>query len=438
MAPSWTCSAGSIHGFESAGVYRATGIRYARAGRYELPTEEAPASQPIDATKPCKACIQAPDLFGQAINLDVLESLEQSEDCLQLSVTTPTDAALSKALPVLVWIHGGSYTNGAGDSTHYNPTVFVKEQQCIVVNINYRLGMLGYLGGSDDTRPANLGLLDQIEALRWVQRNIEAFGGARDNVTVFGQSAGADAAAHLMVAHGTKGLFRRVILQSAPLGISGTGRAAMYAAMGEAAKNLPNNASPSELAAMQEQVLKVAKRTKDKSYMPFGVRYGAHPMPAEDELDAAYKSAAASIDVLVGFNQREVAVFLNVLPPLNKLANLPIISTGLEYSVIRPLTRKIYSDFIPAFKSRHQAGGGRIYSYLFDLPIPNRLFSSTHCSELPFLFEMSEWKDSQFTAGLSKTEVTTTGSQLRSLWATFAKTGNLDLSNVPKFLKIQS
>jgi carboxylesterase type B len=90
----------------------------------------------------------------------------------------------------MVWIHGGSYVFGAGDAAIFDPRALVEEQGVIVVSVTYRLGLFGFLGGSAG-RAANLGLLDIIEALRWVKRNIQAFGGAPDCVTLFGQSAGA-------------------------------------------------------------------------------------------------------------------------------------------------------------------------------------------------------------------------------------------------------
>src|SRR5699024_4681197 len=100
----------------------------------------------------------------------------------------------------------------------------------IVVSVTYRLGVLGYLGTGRDEH-LNLGVLDQISVLRWVQTNISAFGGNPDNVTIAGQSAGADACAHLMIAEGTEGLFHRVLMASAPLGLAG-GTDAMNWAMG--------------------------------------------------------------------------------------------------------------------------------------------------------------------------------------------------------------
>src|SRR3546814_6321647 len=116
-----------------------------------------------------------------------------SEDCLTLNVWTPEHA---KAAPVFVWIHGGSLVTGSGSEAMYDGAKLAKEGM-IVVTINYRLGVLGYLAHpglsaeSPDHVSGNYGLLDQIEALKWVKANIGAFGGDSDNVTIAGESAGA-------------------------------------------------------------------------------------------------------------------------------------------------------------------------------------------------------------------------------------------------------
>ncbi|MFX6461500.1 carboxylesterase family protein, partial [Acinetobacter baumannii] len=87
----------------------------------------------------------------------------------------------------------------------------------IVVSITYRLGLFGFLGGNEE-RPANLGLFDIMESLKWIQKNIHSFGGNPENITLFGQSSGGDAIAHLMISEGIDGLFKRAIIHSAPLG----------------------------------------------------------------------------------------------------------------------------------------------------------------------------------------------------------------------------
>lgn len=108
------------------------------------------------------------------------------EDCLFLNVNTP---ALTGSRPVMVWIHGGSFSSGSGDSWVYGPDFFVNEN-VVLVTINYRLGILGFLGTADGASQGNYGLKDMVEALRWVRTNIASFGGNPNQVTIFGESAG--------------------------------------------------------------------------------------------------------------------------------------------------------------------------------------------------------------------------------------------------------
>jgi len=139
-----------------------------------------------------------------------------SEDCLSLNVWTP-DPGPSARLPVMVWLHGGGYTGGSGSDEPYNGRAFVRDG-VVLVTVNFRLGVLGYLEVADafglSDGSGNFGALDQICALEWVQENIERFGGDPSNVTLFGESAGAWAAATLLAAKRASGLFRRVICQS--------------------------------------------------------------------------------------------------------------------------------------------------------------------------------------------------------------------------------
>ena len=138
------------------------------------------------------------------------------EDCLHLNVWSPQPEAGS-ALPVMVWIHGGGFEMGSGSSPLYHGESFAREG-VVFVSINYRLGSLGFLelGGVDPdlAGSGNVGLLDQVEALRWVRDNISAFGGDPDNVTVFGESAGAMSVSLLLTMPSAKGLFAKAIAQS--------------------------------------------------------------------------------------------------------------------------------------------------------------------------------------------------------------------------------
>ena len=139
-----------------------------------------------------------------------------SEDCLYLNVWSP--AKRQRPLPVMVWLHGGGFTIGAGALPPYDGKALAR-RDVIVVTLNYRLGHLGFfahpaLDGEDGERLYNFGLMDQVAALRWVQENIEAFGGDRDNVTLFGESAGARSVLSLMTSPKAVGLFHKAIIQS--------------------------------------------------------------------------------------------------------------------------------------------------------------------------------------------------------------------------------
>lgn len=141
-----------------------------------------------------------------------------TEDCLYLNVWTPENTAGGK-LPVAVYIHGGAFLGGCGHEKEFDGTAFAKNG-VILVTINYRLGVWGFLAHpwlsaeNEHGVSGNYGTLDQIAALRWVQENIAAFGGDPDNVTVFGQSAGAISTLVLVSSPLTKGLFRKAILES--------------------------------------------------------------------------------------------------------------------------------------------------------------------------------------------------------------------------------
>lgn len=139
-----------------------------------------------------------------------------SEDCLYLNVWSPAER--SAPLPVMVWLHGGGFTIGAGGLPPYDGKALAR-RGAVVVTLNYRLGHLGFfahpaLEGEDGERLYNFGLLDQIAALRWVQQNIAAFGGDSDNVTLFGESAGARSVLSLLASPKAKGLFHKAIIQS--------------------------------------------------------------------------------------------------------------------------------------------------------------------------------------------------------------------------------
>jgi para-nitrobenzyl esterase len=213
---------GPVQGSVRNGVDEFLGIPYAAPPvgdlRWQPPKPHTAWTETRNATKFGNTCPQITELgvFAGPVSL--------TEDCLFLNVFTaranPTAGA--KKLPVLLWIHGGGLFDG--ESNDYDAGALVKGGPAgptVVVTINYRLGLLGYLGhpalDAEGHNFGNYGLMDQQEALRWVQRNIAAFGGDPGNVTVGGQSAGSTSTAAAMISPASAGLFHRAIFESGPL-----------------------------------------------------------------------------------------------------------------------------------------------------------------------------------------------------------------------------
>ncbi|PIO25074.1 hypothetical protein AB205_0164110, partial [Aquarana catesbeiana] len=135
-----------------------------------------------------------------------------SEDCLYLNVFTPADRGQNAKLPVMVFIHGGGLIMGG--AMMFEGSALSAYENVIIVSIQYRLGIMGFLSSGDSQAPGNYGFLDQVEALRWVQENIANFGGDPDSVTIFGESAGGVSVSALVLSPLAKGLFHRAIAES--------------------------------------------------------------------------------------------------------------------------------------------------------------------------------------------------------------------------------
>ncbi|KUG09754.1 carboxylesterase family protein [Solirubrum puertoriconensis] len=428
--------AGTIVGYYDGAVVRASGIRYARATRFQPPVDEPASAAPIQATSPGPACPQVVDsLLNQALG-PVLAGRTYSEDCLRLTVTAPADARPGEQLPVIVWIHGGSYVSGAGDLAFYDPVSLVSEQRVVVVAVTYRLGLFGFLGRADT--PANLGLLDLMAALRWVQRNIAGFGGNPACVTLLGHSSGGDAAAHLMVAEGAAGLFGRVILHSAPLGLA-PNRSRMTQAMAAAVGTIAATASADEVLAMEVKAWRAARWAGLKSGMPFGTQYGAYPLPPEASVAQAWQLAAPNIDVLIGATAEELRFFAVIDPKFRRIERVPLLGRTLTRQLVAEGSRRIYVAPAAAFARRHAQAGGR--AYLFNVTFSPRgsLFGAAHTIDLPLLLGTREtWEAVPLLGDVPWEEVAEAGRQVRALWTTFARTGELpSKTEVPGVLELQ-
>jgi para-nitrobenzyl esterase len=210
---------GTLQGVAAAGVVAYKGIPYAKAPIGEL-RWRAPVASPSwegvrDAREFGNACLQPP---GQPTGIYYSSMAATSEDCLTLNVWSPTPTGTRK-LPVMVWIHGGALVGGSSSEPMYDG-VKIARAGVLFVSINYRLGLLGYLAHpalsaeSPQRLSGNYGLLDQIEALRWVRDNIAAFGGDPQQVTIAGESAGGLSVIALMASPVARGLFAKAIVQS--------------------------------------------------------------------------------------------------------------------------------------------------------------------------------------------------------------------------------
>ncbi len=204
-----TVAQGQLAGLSSQGVSRFLGVPYALPPtgerRWRPPQPASAWSGTRDATRFGSSCPQAADMFGPA---------SDNEDCLTLNVYAPQSPS-AQPRPVLVYVHGGGFWSGSG--TYYDGSVLARRADAVVVTINYRLGVFGFLSTPSlvaEQKAVNFGLQDQHAALAWVQRNIAAFGGDANRVTLAGQSAGGGSVCLAMVSPRAAGLFQRAIMHS--------------------------------------------------------------------------------------------------------------------------------------------------------------------------------------------------------------------------------
>ncbi|XP_071384688.1 cocaine esterase-like [Centroberyx affinis] len=208
----------SVKGKET-GVHAYVGVPFAKppAGSLRLaPPQPAEGWEGVrDATQQPPICVQNKQLLVNLLKLlggMIAEVPDVSEDCLYLNIYTPANAAPDANLPVMVWIHGGGLTSGS--ASIYDGSALAAYQDMVVVLIQYRLGLLGFLSTGDEHMSGNFGLLDQVEALRWIQEHIHNFGGDPGSVTIFGESAGGTSVSLLLLSLLSDGLFHHAIAES--------------------------------------------------------------------------------------------------------------------------------------------------------------------------------------------------------------------------------
>lgn len=473
--PQWECAVGTIEGLyeqvpmasgKTAGysvVARALGIPYAYAERYQRPQHTGHLAdhfgEAFQATTPAPMCPQNPQTAATQLVAPADDPLGQDESCLRLSITTPSSIPVKDknnsqhfcGLPVAVWLHGGGNVAGGGDAGRFNPSRFVAEHEIIVVDLTFRLGAFGFLGTNDDADASNsispnLGLYDIRSALKWIRTNIDRFGGDPSNVTLMGQSAGADLAIAMMAAEGARimgaplaeknafePLFHRVILQSAPFGFlesftlpPGHGepspRALMHEAMRTEARLPAPDAPVSEVLEAEKRALAAAADYPNGKAMPFGPSYGFAPLPSAEDFEQCIADVSPHIDILAGRNTREAALFMNSDERIQSTRSIPLVGKRLAEKAILHYSRKTYSP--RRFTTMYARRGGHGFRYLLDWGAPSNPYRSAHCSELPLLWGNEEtWENSALIDGLSWEQVEVDGYALRRAWAEFIRFG---------------
>lgn len=396
-----------------AGVLNYRNLRYATAGRFALPVVESRITGAPDPTARY-ACPQAIPTEGPLV--EAYRALTLTEDCQVLSVRVPADLGPRERVPVMVWVHGGSYLTGAGDLSLYDADALVREGRVAVVTVTFRLGAFGFAGGGD--RPPNLGIHDLIAALTWIHQHIAYFGGNPDQVTLFGQSSGADAVAHLMLAASTEGLFQRAIVQSAPFGVRGR-RAGMEQMLSHAMNSVPPDAPAEELVAIRHRLPLCALRFGLRLALPFAPQYGAAPLPPEGEIERAWRERAKRVEVMVGWTRDEAAFFLGGLPAfLGRWLMREGLGSAVRTRLVDRLTAAVYrrggEEFADLLGSSTRA------SYQVEWS-PTRA-GAMHAIELPLLFPSpTAWRGVSMIGEVPPQQLVHVGAPLRAAWTAFAR-----------------
>ncbi|WP_165837118.1 carboxylesterase/lipase family protein [Phenylobacterium hankyongense] len=348
-----------------------------------------------------------------------------SEDCLQLNVFAPKNA---RRAPVMVWIHGGGHRNGAG--WIYDGQNFARDG-VVLVAINYRLGALGYFAHPALTKAAgpgepvgNYGLMDQIAALKWVQRNIAAFGGDPDNVTVLGESAGGMSTLAVLATPAARGLYQKAVVESG-LGWSQPTTLAKKEAEGAAA--LEKIGVPATATAADLRAVPAAKLVPlDADYGPFT----DGRLMTETPTQALARGHFADVPLIIGSNSGEDSLIGPGPAPAKMVAMIPPIARTIYPQEAAAgddaLVRAIFTDRVmggPARWVAAQASGGQpawlyYFSYVGSRFRP-AMTRATHAAEIQYVFEY--WGRRTPMSVVSDEDKAMAG-LMHACWVAFAKT----------------
>jgi para-nitrobenzyl esterase len=414
--------------------------------------------------------------MAKAYGSSFAEPVESSEDCLYLNVWTPEWPA-EQALPVMVWLHGGSNRVGNGAQPTYNG-VSLTARGVVLVTINYRLGVLGFFSHPELTAKSshhssgNYGLLDQLAALRWVNDNIAKFGGDPGNVTLFGESAGAIDAAMLMTSPLADGLFRRVISESGPAFNSAQtlSQAEVFGkAVGELAPGDPHANALERLRALpaaevEKLVLQAKARVGGDTTSSFTMDGWVLPRSPQS---AFLSGSIQKVDLMIGLNGRELSAFrlaaaAAAKPPGNQKGGGDSPSLKQFSDAARPFfgiwTKPAIALYVGHILVHRAAGvdqaandivaacpigaiaaltndaGQRVFVFRFDRSIPGKgeaELGAFHSLEIPYVFGALRdptWQWLPFTP-----DDTALSNLIQTYWTNFAKSGNPNGQGLPNW-----
>ena len=457
---------GALEGGPWNGVVRFAGIPYAAPpvgpSRFRPPGPPVRWSGVRAATRHGPVSLQNEGPLQAALGAG---TPNQSEDCLTLSVHTP--AADSGRRPVLVWIHGGGFLTGFGSSPLHDGSRLAARGDVVVVSVNYRLGVAGFLHlGELDPALSSSGLngiLDQIAALHWVRDNIAAFGGDPLNVTVFGASAGAMSIGALLVMPAARGLFRRAILQSGAAESAfdrdlGAARARRFCQLAACSTVADLEAlTPSQLLRAQAMLdAEVQNVHSDErgwgSELSFAPVVDGEHLPALP-IELALGGSLAEVDLLLGTTEQEWRLFSARTPAPASDAELV---ARLDALVVEPVaviaryrthlgrqatTKDVFDAVLTDIHFRLPArrladaavaAGRRVWMYRFGYPSPamDGGLGSCHGLEVPFVFDN---RDGPITMLVGESSPAELAGAMQCSWVNFARSGDPNHEGIPRW-----
>ena len=456
-------SAGKLRGAIEDKMHVFKGVPYgastAGAGRFMPPARVQPWTGVRDALELGPASPELPShLVPESMAQQPASDANGTEDCLHLNVWTP--GLGSGKRPVMVWFHGGGYSAGSANWNMYNGANLAAKQDVVVVTVNHRLNVFGYLylaelGGEKYAHSSNVGMLDLIASLQWVRDNIAALGGDPGNVTIFGQSGGGGKVSTLLGMPAAQGLFHRAIAMSGSE-VRGVprDRATKSAETFLAKLGLKSNQVDELQALPQAQLLEALRGTQGLQLSPV---VDGGTLPA-NPFDPTAPAMSANVPLMIGSTETEVTWNVNAnFEPLNdeELAtrvkeSLHIDAAAADkliatYRKGRPQASNLDLFFILSTDASNFRGGtdieaerkaalakAQVYKYYFQWysPVREGKLRSYHTLDIPFVFENVDIAQSM--VGTSP-ERYALADKMSAAWAAFARTGNPNHKGLPKW-----